>query len=385
MSDIPPPPPAPPTIEYSRVEPVPPRQAPRRGRRAIGAVALVAMAGAAGFGGASVEDQLDGSTISSLEAPAGERAPVGAVESVAAKVMPSVVQINVSNAAESGSGSGIVISTDGDILTNNHVVEVAGKNGAITVVFGDGTHAKATVVGTDPTTDIAVINVGKHHNLVPVALGDSAKLRVGQEVVAIGSPFGLESTVTSGIVSALNRPVTSQNAIGDDEATVFPAVQTDAAINPGNSGGPLVDLKGRVIGINAAIRASGGVDSGSIGLGFAIPINLAKGVAEQLLAGKQVEHARIGVTVQGAVDSDDITGIGARIKDVVKGGAGDDAGLKKGDLITALDGSPIANSSALVAALRAYQPGDTVTLKVLRGDNTEDVEVTLGSDKDKAN
>lgn len=381
MSDIPPPPPAPPTAEYTRIEPASPPPARRgRGRRAIGTVALVAVAGAAGFGGAWLENQVDGGTISSLDAPVGGRAPVGAVESAAAKVMPSVVQINVSNGSESGSGSGVVISTVGDILTNNHVVEVAGKAGAITVVFGDGTHAKAKVVGTDPTTDIAVINVGRHPGLMPAALGDSAKLRVGQEVVAIGSPFGLESTVTSGIVSALNRPVTSQNAIGNDEATVFPAVQTDAAINPGNSGGPLVDLNGRVIGINAAIRASGGADSGSIGLGFAIPINLAKGIAEQLLAGKQVEHARIGVTVQGAVDSDDITGIGARIKDVVKGGAGDDAGLKTGDLITALDGSPIANSAALVAALRAYRPGDKVTLTVQRGEDTKDVEVTLGSD-----
>lgn len=370
-------------MPYARPATEEPKTDVMKGRRAIGAVALVAVAGTAGFGGAWLENHTGGgATVSSLDANvAGERAPKGAVETVAAKVMPSVVQINVNGAAERGSGSGVVISTGGDILTNNHVVEVAGKGGTITVVFGDGTHTEAKVIGTDPTTDIAVINVGRHHNLVPAALGDSTQLRVGQAVVAIGSPFGLESTVTTGIVSALNRPVESQNATGTDQTTVFPAVQTDAAINPGNSGGPLVDLEGRVIGINAAIRASGsGTDAGSIGLGFAIPINLAKGVAKQLVAGKKVEHARIGVTVQGAFDKDEITGLGARIKKVAAGGAGDKAGLKVGDIITAVDGSPVANSSALVAAMRGYQPGDEVTLTVVRGGQTRQIKLTLGSD-----
>jgi putative serine protease PepD len=365
--------------------PQPPTSTPSAGRRAVGAVALIAVAGAAGFGGAWLENRADSDTaISSLDAAAGKRAPAGRIEAVAAKVMPSVVQINVTSGTEAGSGSGIVISTGGDILTNNHVVEAAGKHGIITVVFGDGSHTSARVVGTDPTTDIAVVNVGRHHKLVPAALGDSAQLRVGQDVVAIGSPFGLESTVTSGIVSALNRPVESQNALGTDETTVFPAIQTDAAINPGNSGGPLVDLRGRVIGINAAIRASGtATESGSIGLGFAIPINLAKGVAQQLVAGKTVQHARIGVSVRGAVDKDEITGIGAQVKDVTKGSAGDQAGIKAGDIITAVDGSPIANSSALVAAMRGYQPGDTVTLTVLRDGDTKTIKVTLGSDGGK--
>ncbi len=382
-----------PTVAFASESAAPVAEAPRersgRGRKLVAGVALIALAGAAGYGGSWLQDQRDddggvSSSLTSNEA-VNTNLPDGTVQKVAQKVLPSVVQINVRGGDEGGSGTGIIISSDGDILTNNHVVDVAGDGGTITVAFSDGTNASAKIVGTDPVTDLAVIKVDGKSGLQSAELGSSNDLAVGQEVVAIGSPYGLESTVTEGIVSALNRPVTSSDGSGSsDKATIFPAVQTDAAINPGNSGGPLVNLNGQVIGINSAIRAGAGANgaAGSIGLGFAIPIDLAKNVARQLLDGKKVEHAQIGVTVQGAVSSDDITGIGARIEEVTPGSAGDKAGLKKGDVITAVDGHAVASNDALVASIRAYQPGQKVTLSVVRGDETEKVEVTLGSDAD---
>jgi len=384
-----------PTITFDQTDqfpPVAPAGKPKRrvGRKLVAGVALVALAGGAGYGGAWLQDQQnddDSGVTSSLTSDEAVNAklPNGAVEKVAQTVLPSVVQINVRGGQEGGSGTGIIISSDGDILTNNHVVDVAGDGGTITVAFNDGTNASAKIVGTDPVTDIAVIKVSGKSGLQPAELGSSSDLRVGQEVVAIGSPYGLESTVTEGIVSALNRPVSSSDGGSDSKPTIFPAVQTDAAINPGNSGGPLVNLAGQVVGINSAIRAgtttSG--EAGSIGLGFAIPIDLAKNVAKQLLDGKKVEHAQIGVTVQGAVSDDDITGIGARIQEVTSGSAGDKAGLKKGDVITAVDGHAVATNDALVASIRAYQPGQKIELTVQRDGKTTQVEVTLGSDAEQ--
>ena len=362
----------------------------RRGRRLVGAVALVALAGAAGFGGAAgyeaINDDNDGTTVSSLDTgkTSSTSVPASAIQKVAEKVLPSVVQINVKGSSDAGSGTGIVISSDGEILTNNHVVEVAGDKGTITVAFSDGTNATATIIGTDPMTDLAVIKAKGKSGLVPATLGSSADLKVGQEVVAIGSPFGLESTVTSGIISALNRPVTSSSASANSQSTTFPAVQTDAAINPGNSGGPLVDLNGNVVAINSAIRSGTSAgEAGSIGLGFAIPIDLAKNVSKQLLDGKKVEHARIGVKVGAAVSSDDITGIGALVSEVTKGGAGDKAGLKKDDIITAVNGHPVASNEALVASVRGYQPGEKITITYQRGGKTSTVDVTLDSDGGK--
>ncbi len=353
--------------------------------KAVGVGVLVAaIAVGAGYGGAALQNRGDdGTTVpdgtSALDVPASdEEAPKGDVEKVAAEVMPSVVQINVRSGEEGGSGSGVVLSSDGEILTNNHVVEVAAEDGTITVAFSDGTNAEATILGRDPVTDLAVIKADGVSGLKPATLGSSAELRVGQDVIAIGSPFGLESTVTTGIVSALNRPVESSDASGDN-ATVFPAVQTDAAINPGNSGGPLIDMAGNVIGINSAIRTNSSA-SGSIGLGFAIPVDLARNVAQQLVEGKTVEHARIGVTVTPATEEDELTGIGAEIREVEAGGAGDDAGLKAGDIITALNGIPVASSSALVASVRGHQPGDVVTITYIRDGNTEKTDVTLDSD-----
>ena len=362
---------------------------PRRGRRRLaGALALVVLAAGAGVGGAVAYDAIkdsDSNIISSLDADSDTgSAPAGEIEQVAQKLLPSVTQVNVSGGGQAGSGTGIIISSDGQILTNNHVVESAADGGSITVAFNDGTNAKAEILGRDAVTDLAVIKAEGKSGLQPATLGTSADLKVGQEVVAIGSPFGLESTVTSGIISALNRPVASSGAGGNDQ-TVFPAIQTDAAINPGNSGGPLVDLQGRVIGINSAIRSNGttSTDAGSIGLGFSIPIDLAKSVSQQLVKGDKVQHARIGVTVGPAIAKDDITAIGAEVKEVTKGSAGDDAGLKEGDIITAVNDNPIVSSNALVAAIRGYQPGETITLTYQRGGEERTAKVKLESDGGK--
>ena len=361
---------------------------PRGRRRLAGTLALVVLAAGAGVGGAAAYEALqgdDGSVISSLDSGSdGGSAPAGEIEKVAQKLLPSVTQVNVAGGGQAGSGTGIIISSDGQILTNNHVVESAADRGSITVAFNDGTNAKAEILGRDAVTDLAVIKAEGKSGLTPATLGSSADLEVGQQVIAIGSPFGLESTVTSGIISALNRPVASSDAGGNDQ-TVFPAIQTDAAINPGNSGGPLVDLEGRVIGINSAIRSNGATstDAGSIGLGFAIPIDLAKNVSEQLVKGDKVQHARIGVTVGPAVAQDDITAIGAEVKEVTKGSAGADAGLKAGDIITAINDNPIVSSNALVASIRGYEPGEVITVTYTRDGDEKTTKVTLESDGGK--
>jgi putative serine protease PepD len=303
----------------------------------------------------------------------------GSVRAVADKLLPSVVQINVSSGQGAGNGTGIIMSSDGQILTNNHVVEVAAEGGSITVVLPDGSTTDATIMGRDPLTDIAVIRARDVSGLAPADFGSSDDVSIGEEVVAIGSPFGLENTVTSGIVSAVNRPVTSGTEPG---GPVFPAVQTDAAINPGNSGGPLVDMSGNVIGMNSAIQTASGSTSsgGSIGLGFAIPVDLARAIAGQIVDGETPTHAKIGVSVSNEVEADQITTVGARVEEVTPDSAGDRAGLEPGDVVTAIDGQRITSSDALVALIRSYRPKDTVTLTVLRGDEERQVEVTLDSD-----
>jgi putative serine protease PepD len=313
-------------------------------------------------------------------------------------VLPSVVKINVSGRNESGSGSGIVLSKDGDILTNNHVVAVAGNDGSITVNFNDGSTARAEVVGTDPVTDIAVIKAQGVKDLTPAKVGSSGSLRVGQSVIAVGSPYGLNATVTSGIVSALNRPVSvstaeqqQQDPFGLDpfgqaqqqqgQDTTYPAIQTDAAINPGNSGGPLVDLAGRVVGINSSIRTSSSSLSGqggSIGLGFAIPIDEVMPIVQQLLDHEAPTHARLGVTVSdtrgGSLQQ------GALVREVDPTAAGRAAGLRSGDVITKVDNQVIADSEALVATIRGHRPGDKVTLTYVRDGQAHTTTATLGSD-----
>jgi putative serine protease PepD len=355
----------------------PERVKPKRRGLALVATTALLVGTAGGVGGAAVYSAMTEPVSSpSVTAPltGGQAAPVsapdGSIQKAAAAVLPSVVKIAVVTQQGAGSGSGIVVTADGLIVTNNHVVEGAGQGGKISVTFNDGKTASATVVGTDPLTDLAVIRVDAK-NLTPAKLGSSGNLAVGQQVVAIGSPFGLEATVTSGIVSALNRPVTSGDDSGDS-TTVFPAVQTDAAINPGNSGGALIDLAGQVVGINSAIKTAGGSgqsQGGSIGLGFAIPIDQAKPIIDELVAKGKATHARLGVTVRDAESSDGLQQ-GATIGEVTPGGAADKAGLKAGDVVTAVDGKVIASGDALVAAVRSHRPGEEVTITYTRGSAT---------------
>jgi len=349
------------------------------------------LAGAlAGVGGAAGYDALTGpETVptSSLNARAVDGAPLsappGSVQAVAQQVLPAVVQINVRGVQQAGSGTGIVVSSDGQIITNNHVIEAAAEGGDITVLFTDGTTADASIVGRDPLTDVAVVQAEGASGLPTATLGSSADVEVGQEVVAIGAPFGLESTVTSGIVSALNRPVSSGPADGT-ASTVFPGVQTDAAINPGNSGGPLVDMSGRVIGINSAIKTASttvGAPGGSIGLGFAIPMDLARSIADQIVNGQAPTHARIGVSVGDAVDPDGVTTVGATVGGVTDGSAAEAGGLQADDVITHVDGARINGAESLIATIRGYRPGDVVTLTYERDGESHDTEVTLDSDE----
>jgi putative serine protease PepD len=279
------------------------------------------------------------------------------------------------------------------------VVSLAGNGGTITVNFNDGSTAKANVVGTDPVTDMAVIKAEGVSGLTPATIGRSASLSVGQAVVAIGSPYGLNSTVTSGIVSALNRPVSVSTqeqqqvpgfpGFGEQDpqqqnqsnlSTTYPAIQTDAAINPGNSGGPLVDMSGHVVGVNSSIRtADGSTDSGgSIGLGFAIPIDEALPIINQIIDGQQPTHARLAVTVSDVQGN--TLAQGAEVQSVESGGAADKAGLEKGDVITKVDDEVIDGSESLVATIRGHRPGDKVTLTYLRDGKTQTATATLGSD-----
>src|SRR3954447_6233483 len=265
-----------------------------RGKLAASVVAgSLLVGGAAGVGGAAIwtsthdTPAVSSPVLTQSGSSTAQTAATGSIEKVAQNVLPSVVMIEVSGPNGSGSGSGIILSGDGKILTNNHVVALAGKSGSLTVSFNDGSHAKARVLGTDPLTDTAVIQAQGVSGLTPATLGHSSSLQVGESVVAIGSPFGLDATVTSGIVSALNRPV-DVGQVSAGNQTVYPAIQTDAAINPGNSGGPLVNLAGEVVGIDSAIQtatdsSSSGGEPGSIGLGFAIPIDAVLPIVQQMI------------------------------------------------------------------------------------------------------
>ncbi len=308
------------------------------------------------------------------------------MQQVAADVLPSVVRIDVRSGQEGGSGSGIVLSSDGQILTNEHVIAAAGEGAEITVSFADGSRAAATVLGADPLTDTAVIQAEGVEGLTPATIGSSSDLQVGQSVVAIGSPFGLDATVTSGIVSALDRPVgVASDASGD--ATIYPAIQTDAAINPGNSGGPLVDTAGNVVGINSSIRTSGstsGSAGGSIGLGFSIPIDEVLPIVEQMAAGETPTHARLGISVSDAAIVEGQSGaeavIGALVREVGEGSTAASAGLEADDVVVRVDDTMITGSDSLVATIRSYRPGDTVTLTFVRDGEEQSVDLELDTD-----
>jgi putative serine protease PepD len=351
----------------------------------------------AGIGGAAAtligSDRQTVSGASSLPVPgsgpsqpASANVPDGWIEKVAAKVVPSVVMLETDLGRASEEGSGIILSSDGMILTNNHVVgaaakaEETGRGGPkTTVTFSDGRTAPFSVVGTDPSSDIAVIRVDDVSDLTPITLGSSANLRVGQEVVAVGSPLGLEGTVTTGIVSALNRPVSASGDTGNQN-TVLNAIQTDAAINPGNSGGALVNMNGDLVGINSAIATLGSdsveAQSGSIGLGFAIPVDQAKRIADELVNSPNhtATHASLGVKVVSDRESH-----GAKIVEVVAGQAAAKAGVPDGVTVTKLNDRPIGGADALVAAVRSKPPGESVTLTYLDSGERKTVDVVLGT------
>jgi len=313
-------------------------------------------------------------------APVGE---TGSVAEIAARVLPSVVSISVRTGQGNGTGSGFVIDEEGLVVTNNHVIAAGGSEpaGDIVVELSDGSQAAAEVVGTDSSYDIAVLRIdpADTSGLTALTFGDSDRVVVGEQVVAVGAPLGLDATVTTGIISALNRPVSA----GDAEQTAFiNAIQTDAAINPGNSGGPLVNMRGEVVGVNSAIaQAPGGQTGGSIGLGFSIPSNQASRTAGQL-----VEDGVATFPVVGVLLDRSYTGEGVRIvteedaaeaPPVTPGGPADAAGLQAGDVILAFEGRPMTESDELVVAIRAREPGDEVTLTVRRDDEVFDVNLVL--------
>ena len=308
-------------------------------------------------------------------------------------VSPSVVAISVSSAQESGQGSGVIFDTKGHILTNNHVVAAGGADAKLSVTLNDKRTFDATIVGTDPSTDLAVIKLtNAPDDLKAIALGDARTIKVGDQVMAVGNPLGLAGTVTTGIVSALNRPVTTSNQEqqqGDptqqsnSDQVVTNAIQTSAAINPGNSGGALVNAGGQLIGINSAIASlgsSGGSSSqsGNIGIGFAIPVNEAKSIADQLITSGKATHPYLGVGSKDDVVTDGSAKRAAAVlSNVVSGTPADKAGLKAGDAITAIDGNLIDGSMSLVAQVRQHNVGDKVTLKVVRNGKSENIDVTL--------
>ncbi|ORV10998.1 peptidase S1 [Mycobacterium celatum] len=376
--------------------PTSPEKRSRAGLLTVGALAIAVVS--AGIGGAAASvvahsahpaGSIIGSRIPGGPAPSMPAAnvPGGSVEQVAAKVVPSVVMLETDLGRQSEEGSGIILSPEGLILTNNHVVAAAAKAGRdnappdagpkTTVTFSDGRTAPFSVVGADPTTDIAVVRVQGVSGLSPITLGSSANLVVGQPVIAVGSPLGLEGTVTTGIVSALNRPVSTTGDTGNQN-TVLDAIQTDAAINPGNSGGALTNMNGELIGVNSAIATLGGdstdSQSGSIGLGFAIPIDQAKRIADELISTGTASHASLGVQV-----TSDKSAHGAKVVQVVPGGAAAAAGLPSGVVVTKVNDRTINSADGLVAAVRSKAPGDKITLTYLdpSGD-TRTVQVTLG-------
>ncbi|HNQ06110.1 MAG TPA: trypsin-like peptidase domain-containing protein [Tetrasphaera sp.] len=332
------------------------------------------------------------STASSAASPAGSSAGAQQIRQVnpnapdwtatAATVTPSVVAISLQVQGGSAQGSGVVIDSSGHILTNNHVVDGA-VEGTIEVTLADGRKYPATVAGTDPSTDLAVITVkNPPSDMKAIAMGDSDALKVGDPVMAVGNPLGLASTVTTGIVSALNRPVTtgdSQAQYGQQqtEPVYTNAIQTSAAINPGNSGGALVDADGKLIGINSSI-ASTGSNSGNIGIGFAIPVVEAQAIATQLIASGKAQHAYLGVTLRdGEATDGSATRAGAQVGEVSPNTPAQAAGLQAGDVVIAVDGTPVESRDSLIAKIRAEQVGSTVKLTVIRGGARQDVSVTL--------
>jgi putative serine protease PepD len=350
-------------------------------RRFVRIAAPLVAAAAIGAGVAvAVDSSTGGGSQSAAVTPTLATQPAALAKTLSAEAIydrtaPGVVELEVSSSAggvspfgdpqAQGEGSGFVIDKQGRIVTNAHVVEGATS---ITVKFHDGSTAKATLVGSDPSTDVAVVKVnGAASKLKPLTLGDSSEAEPGQGVVAIGSPFGLDGTITAGIVSAVDRSIQAP-----DGSRISGVIQTDAAINKGNSGGPLLNAEGQVIGINSQIEGESG---GNVGVGFAVPINTARQIVSQLISSGKVTHAFLGVQVGTVTDPV----FGARIQSVQADSAAAKAGLRAGDVIATVDGKAVTASEALQSAIASHKPGDQIKLGIVRGANRSTVTATLGS------
>ncbi|GAB3600991.1 S1C family serine protease [Microbacterium tumbae] len=418
-----------PTLSFAGTAPVAPVTGDEpKERRNLGAskvaaiiVAAALVGGAAGFGGSYLGSTLWPQPVSSsAEGPStvtvNNPDDVNATTAVATKVLPSVVTIEVAGTSESGSGSGVVLSEDGYVLTNTHVVTLGGAvaDPTIRVTTSEGRIYAATVVGTDPIYDLAVIKLTDAEGLTPIEFADSSALNVGATAVAVGAPLGLANSVTTGIISSLNRSIQiASSALPDSasedsdegdqgdgsqeggpyqfdipgqtpqqstsESISIAVIQTDAAINPGNSGGALVDAEGRLIGINVAIAtATDAEESGSIGVGFAIPSNVAERVANEIMADGSATHGLLGASVRDASSDADADIAGAYIAEVTRGGAAEAGGLEADDIVTEFNGAPISSASDLTAQVRAAAAGSTATLTYVRDGKTYEIEVTLG-------
>jgi putative serine protease PepD len=352
----------------------------------------------------STSNTIQGITINDSE-------EVSTVTAVAAKASPSVVTISVTGSEGGGSGSGVILNAEGYVLTNNHVVTLDGAStdATITVQDNDGNIYPASIVGTDPTVDMAVIKIEGKGTFVPIEWADSSNLNVGDLTIAMGAPLGLAGTVTTGIVSALNRSIQvassaapdssgSESGSGDGSnpfnfdfgqeqpqtqtrgsSISIPVIQTDAAINPGNSGGALLDSQGRLIGINVAIATAGGAEAGSIGVGFALPSNLAKRVSTELIKNQNASHGLLGAQVSDAGSKDGSTAVGAYIEKAVSGGAAADAGIKAGDIVTKFNGVRITDANDLTAQVRTAAGGSEATVVIIRDGKQQNIKLTLGT------
>ncbi|KRF11820.1 hypothetical protein ASH02_17780 [Nocardioides sp. Soil796] len=356
-----------------------------RGKTGIGLLAGALILGAAaGFGGGYLHDETSGGGDGKVDAGQIDIAGLNlqdlvSVQNVAEKTLPSVVKIEAFGASSGSTGSGIIISDDGLILTNYHVA-FNGIEGDTTVYFDDGSSTTGSFVGADPDMDIALIKADDVSGLTPMKFGAAEDLKVGQAVVAVGSPYGLESTVTAGIISTVNRPVNVAGMEASQEAMVYPALQTDAAINPGNSGGALVNIKGELVGMNSANRTASSNtgsegDLGSIGIGWAIPVNVIAPIVEELKNGDEPTHAWLGIIPGNARESG--VAQGATVEDFTSDSPAEEAGLKQGDVVVAVDDYPIAQGLGLVTTALQYRPGDKVKLRVLRDGKEQTFEVTL--------
>lgn len=391
-----------------------------RKQNKVGSLVAVAVAAAlvGGISGAGVATVMGGqnSTNSASNAVQGitinDSDEVSTVTAVAAKASPSVVTISVTGTDGAGTGSGVILDKEGYVLTNNHVVTLDGaaSDAKITVQDNDGNIYSASIVGTDPTVDMAVLKIEGTGSFTPIEWADSSKLNVGDLTIAMGAPLGLAGTVTTGIVSALNRSIlVASSAIPESSGTdsgngdssnpfnfdfgqgqtqtqtqsasiAIPVIQTDAAINPGNSGGALLDSDGRLIGINVAIATAGSAgEAGSIGVGFALPSNLAKRVSAELVESQKASHGLLGAQVSDAATKDGSTSVGAYIEKAVDGGAAQEAGIKAGDIVTQFNGVRVTDANDLTALVRTAAGGSEATVTVIRDGKQQNIKVQLGT------